>query len=136
MSTIKFLLAPTGMVFTAGFGFWETLIYSSMGAALGIFVFYNAGEVIFNFFDRINPIKREKKTFSKSRRVMIKLKNDYGIKGLLLVSAVISVPITALLAAKYFRGGSNTVAVLIMGFFVWSIILTSVNCLIKVMLTA
>lgn len=125
------------MVATGNYNYLEIVLFTSIGAAMGVFIFYHGGEIIFNWIDRVKPPKKAttKVPSSKVKRMMIKVKNKYGIGGLMMLSGLISVPITAILAAKYFRRGSTSIAMLSMGFFIWSNVLTGLSLLFKFIFT-
>ena len=129
MSIGKFLLAPSTMVWFAEYNwsFLEIVLITSSGAALGLFIFYNLGDIIFTWLD--NRTKKPK-IFSWRTRFITKIKTKYGLKGLLLISGLISVPITGLIAARYFKS-DTTLPLLIMGFCIWSIALTGLSVLLE-----
>jgi len=104
----------------------ETVLISSSGAAGGMFLFYHLGEYIFDWWTRHFGSKKEKKVMTKGRRMIIRVKQRWGIRGLMLISALISVPASAILAARFYRHQRNTLPLMILGFFFWSLFLTSV----------
>ena len=119
---IKFIIVPYLMI-EMDYNFLTIIVVHSSGAALGVFIFYNFGDIIFRL---INSWKRKKKKTTKSKRWIINIKNKYQLKGLLFISGIISVPIASLLAARYFKS-NTTMAYLIMAFFIWSLIITGVS---------
>jgi len=136
MSILKFLITPSLMI-AAGYSWWEVLIISSFGAVLGVFIFYNAGKAIFNWWSKFranskkNDSSPRKPTPSKSKRRFIIFKDKYGLPGLILISGIISVPIAAVLAAKYFRNNKKTPFYLILAFMCWACFLTFVSWRVK-----
>jgi dipeptide/tripeptide permease len=121
---VKFLGAAPAMVATSGedWTFLEVFGITSSGAALGVFIFYHFGDRIFGYIDRQR--KKQPRVFNKKNRLIARLKVKYGLKGLLLVCGLISVPIAALLAARYFKS-DTTLPLVIMGFTLWSLVLTA-----------
>lgn len=124
MTIVKFLFAAPAMVATNEYdwSFLEVWGITASGAALGVFIFYHFGESIFDYLDRKR--RKKPKVFNRKNRWIVRLKMKYGLKGLLLVSGLISVPIASLLAARYFRS-ETTLPMVIMGFTLWSLLLTA-----------
>ena len=132
LAMVKFLFAPSMMTFAPGdYSLLTVLITTTIGAALGTILFYYFGIQVFKWIGSLSRKRKEKKVFTPLRRKIISIKNKYGIKGLMLLSGIISVPVTALLAAKYFGDNKQTPLYLILGFFIWSIFLTSISFLAK-----
>lgn len=123
-SIIKFLLAAPTMVATNEYdwSFLEVFGITASGAALGVFIFYHFGEKIFDYLDEKR--RKKPKVFNRRNRWIVRLKMKYGLKGLLLISGLISVPIASLLAARYFKS-DTTLPMMIMGFTIWSLLLTA-----------
>jgi membrane protein YqaA with SNARE-associated domain len=122
-SIVKFVLTPSVMV-ARGWSFIEIIIVTTCGAALGSFLFYNLGDLFFKWMQRKR--RGPAKKFSWKNRTLARVKSSLGLKGLILFSGLISVPITAVLAARYFKSRS-TLPLLILGFFLWSLVLTSIS---------
>ncbi len=123
----KFLFVPFAMILDDGGEHWSwlgTIAITSSGAALGVYIFFHFGEYIFNWLAHV--FWKPKKNFKPWKRRIIKLKWRYGIKGLMLISGLISVPIASLVAAKFYRHNPNALSMMIVGFFFWSVLLSSV----------
>jgi hypothetical protein len=137
LSIVKFLIVPFLMMASRSedWSWLETLIITSSGAAGGVFVFFHTGEYIFNFWAKLTGNRgKKKKVMTRSRRMIVRLKWNYGIKGLMLISALISVPVASLLAAKFYRHQPNSLPLMIIGFFLWSLVLTSIAYFTKISL--
>jgi hypothetical protein len=127
----KFLVTPFLMIFNnewyhsgEHWSWLETVLIASSGAALGTFIFFHFGHNIFGWF--AHHMGKNKRIFTPGRRRIIRLKWKYGVKGLMLISGLISVPVASLLAAKFYRHDNNTLPLMITGFFIWAIVLTSI----------
>ena len=123
----KFLFVPFVMILDDGGEHWSwfgTICITSSGAALGVYIFFHFGEVIFSHFH--NWFGSPKRNFKPWKRRVIRLKWKYGIKGLMLISGLISVPVASLIAAKFYRHNHNALPLMIIGFFFWSVVLSSV----------
>jgi len=131
-SSVKFLFAPS-TVYLSGYSFLQTVLITTGGGAFGVFVFFYSGRFIFAYitarFARRKGVKR--KTFTRRNRLLIRVKNSYGLYGLALVSpCLISIPIGCFLAAKYFRHDRRTIPVFLLAVVFWSLVLTTVTSLI------
>jgi hypothetical protein len=129
MSIIKFLITPTTMV-VVGKGLLETILISTTGAWIGIFVFSFFGNKLFAYLSK-RARRRGVKVFTSSRRRIVRVKQRYGIYGLVAVCALISVPISSLLAAKYFHHLKWRIPALMGGFAIWSVLLTLIGWLAR-----
>jgi hypothetical protein len=101
----------------------EVILITSTGAAAGVFIFFHFGEIIFNWLAHHFNTKRTK--FTRRNRWFVRIKNRWGLNGLMLISGLISVPIASMLGAKLYRHHSNALPKLIIAFFCWSIALSS-----------
>ena len=134
MATFKFLI--TGLFsFSMGFSYTETLVFTAIGGCLGATTFYLLGTRVLEWFRQRYIRKREarrakglelKRIFTRTNRTIVKIKHRYGVIGLVSISPpILSVPITSLLAAKYFRHERRTLPVLLGSIIIWSVVLTS-----------
>ncbi len=122
-SIVKFVLTPSFMV-ARGWSFIEIVIVTTCGSSLGLFLFYHLGDLFFKWMQRKR--RGPAKKFSWKNRTLARVKSNLGLKGLMLISGLISVPITGVLAARYFKSKS-TLPLLIFGFFLWSLLLTTIS---------
>ena len=115
----------------------EVMVTCTLGATIGILLFYNVGKSIFSWWKKVkasslnNKATKKKRFVTKRKRQFIQFKRQYGLVGLMLISVFISVPITAVLGAKYFSHNRNTPMYLIAAFFVWGCVLTFLSWRIK-----
>jgi hypothetical protein len=120
---VKFLFLPSVMIF-AEKSYVETVLVSSSGAALGILLISFFGERLFLYISA-RERRMGKPIITKRRRQIVRLKGRFGLGGLIAVSALISVPLSTLLATKYFRHVPFMRLKMIVGFFVWANVLTA-----------
>lgn len=130
---VKFLFA--GLVsYGLGHSFAETLVYMAIGAVAGMMLFYFMGKGLLEWF-RHRYVRRSKAraakglppkpVFTRTNRLIVRVKHRYGIIGLAAFAPpTLSIPITALLAAKYFRHDRRTVPTLLASVLLWSVILS------------
>lgn len=139
MSIVKFLPAPFLMMASTGDGegwmnhdwsFLGIVSVTSSGASIGVLIFYSFGERFFAYLD--SHRKKPRKRFTKINRMIVRIRARYGLKGLLMISGLISVPIASLLAARYYRSNS-TMALLVMSFSLWAVFLTSLSYAAKLL---
>jgi hypothetical protein len=127
LSIIKFLFVPFGMLLKPDVGeqwtWLEVIMVSSTGAALGVFIFFHFGEIIFSWLAHHFNAKR--RIFTRRNRWMIRVKKRWGLNGLLLISGLISVPIASVIGAKLYRHNSTALPKLIIAFFCWSVFLST-----------
>lgn len=126
-SVVKFLVTPSLMV-ARGVPLWEVIGITSAGAALGIAFFFRFGRWLFAAWARMTERSdRPKRVFTPGRRRVVRARRRFGVWGLLAVCVLISVPVSSLLAAKYYREDPRMPWLLMLGFAVWSVVLTGVS---------
>ena len=136
MSIIKFIITPSLMT-AAGYETWEILLVTFSGAVVGVMLFYHTGKAIFSWWSTLKlksnffSYKKRKSVVTPGRRKFIQYKAKYGFTGLLIVAGLLSVPISAMLVAKYFSNKQYTVLYLILAFFAWSCVLTFLSMCVK-----
>lgn len=127
LSIVKFLFVPFAMILKPNSGeHWswlETVIVSATGASIGIFIFYKFGDFIFNWLAK--HLKTKKKIFTKRNRGFVRIKQKWGVKGLMVICALISVPVSSVLAAKLFRHDNTAMPRLVLAFWIWAVALSS-----------
>jgi len=128
-SSVKFLFAPS-TVYIAGYSFIETLAITMSGGLSGILVFFYFGELIKYLISKIKIRKKTKKTFTKTSRQIVRIKEKYGLIGLVILTpSFLSIPLGSILAAKYFDHDKRTLPWLITSMIIWSFLLTSITAL-------
>lgn len=133
LSIVKFVFTPFFMIINPGgnehWSFTETILICGSGAAIGTYIFFHFGEYIFNWM--AHHLKRPKRVFTKLNRKIVKAKWNYGFRGLIFISVIISVPLASIVAAKFYRHDKKAVPKLIAGFFIWSVALSTIAYLFK-----
>ena len=139
LSSVKFLFAPSAAV-AAGYGFLKTIIITFSGGSCGILFFYYLGGWAVNKIScmisgsknqNFNAVQN-KRIFTKKNKWIVKIKSKFGLAGLSIITpGIISIPVGAILAAKYFKKNPNTIAYLVASVFLWSLLLTFVSVFIK-----
>lgn len=128
LAIVKFLFVPFGMLLKPDVGeswsLFEVIMISSSGAALGVFIFFHFGELIFDWL--AHHLKASRKKFNRRNRWFIRVKQRWGLNGLMLIAGLISVPVASVLGAKLYRHNPSALPKLIIAFFIWSIALSTV----------
>jgi hypothetical protein len=132
-SMVKFLLSAP-LSYGLGNSFVETLVLTSIGGCVGTIVFYFTGGRVMEWFRKRHlrrVAKREakglppKRIFTRTNRLIVRMKSGYGIKGLaLIVPTILSIPIGTVIAAKYFRHDRRTLPVLLSSVVLWAVVLS------------
>jgi uncharacterized membrane protein len=97
-------------------------------------LFYLTGSRVLEWF-RIRHVKRllhrqtkglsPKRIFTRTNRTIVGVKHKYGLIGLAAIAPpTLSIPITAVLAAKYFRHDRHTLPTLLVSVLIWSVVLS------------
>ncbi|MDA0912285.1 MAG: hypothetical protein O2818_00435 [Bacteroidetes bacterium] len=127
MSIIKFVVTPSIMV-ARGFSIVETFVVTTVGASIGVLLFFYFGKWITAKIEHRRSGKAKKKRiFTPSRRRLVRFMKQYGIWGLLGICGIISVPIASMVAAKYFERDPRMPWILILAFGLWSLMLTGIS---------
>ncbi len=133
MSVLKFFIS--GLV-SYGFDhtFMETLLLTAAGASVGTFAFFRLGKRVIEWF-RLRYVRRRaerlarglapKRIFTRTNRMIVRVKRSYGLLGIALLPPILSVPITAVIAAKYFRHDPRALPVLMSAVIAWSVVLST-----------
>ena len=130
LAIVKFLFLPWVMIFAAEKTFLETVLITTSGASIGVFVISFFGDRLFHYLSERGK-RRGMKIFTPGRRRIVRIKQKYGLKGLMMLGGLISVPITTLLATKYYKHESFYRWKVCGGFFVWSVVLSGLAFAIK-----
>ncbi len=130
LAIVKFLALPWLMILGAEKGFIETVLVATTGAAIGVYLVSFFGDKLFHYLSS-RALRRGIKVFTSSRRRLVRIKTKYGLRGLMVLGGLISVPITSLLATKYFHHERHFRLKVVFGFFIWALVLSSLAEFIK-----
>lgn len=118
-----------------GNSFWQTVLLIGAGGCIGAFLFYSGSAGVLEWFrqrrirSRARAIAKgepPKRIFTRTNRAIVRLKRGYGLQGLVFLSPpILSIPIAALLAAKYFRHDRRTLPFLLLSVVIWSFVLSA-----------
>jgi len=146
VSAVKFLFAPFISI-GYGFNYFQTVLITAVGGILGILFFYFLSRwiirqyylyspIVYSYFtgDKIEKSKKIlqkenllKKKFTRKNKLIINIRKKYGYIGIILLTPVLlSIPIGAFLAQKYYSKKNNTLIYLSISIVLWSFFISSV----------
>ena len=131
---LKFLFSAI-VSYRFGNSYWETVLLTGTGGCIGTVVFYLGGARVLEWLRLLRVRKRAraissgqqpKRIFTRTNRMIVRMKRGYGVKGLaFILPPILSIPITSLLAAKYFRHDRRTLPLLLSSVVIWSVVLSA-----------
>lgn len=139
LSTVKLLFAP-GTSVASGLSLGQTILVTSAGGITGILFFYYLGQWLMArlgaYSERLRILRKQpaqqKKLFNRKNRFIITIKRRYGLIGLaLLTPCIISIPIGAVVAARFYHHDRLTVPLLIISVILWSVGLSIFSITLK-----
>lgn len=131
-AAVKFLFAGA-LGYSLGFSFLTTFLLTALGGSLGMFGFFLAGAWVLELTKRNARRRAEerrrkglppKRMRTRTNRMVIRLRDSYGMAALMLLPPVLSVPVTAVLAAKYYRSDKRTLPLMLGAVWAWSLVLS------------
>lgn len=140
ISSIKFFFSIP-LALGLGFSWWETFLISVSGGLAGLFVFYFLTPLLLKtlriFIEYLRFIfgrrkhktkkKKHKKKFTRRNKFIIHIRGKFGLIGIALLTPIIlSIPLGAILANKYYRRHRLTLVVLSLSVILWSLLLISI----------
>ncbi len=129
-ASVKLLLAPSTAV-AAGYSFLETFLITFTGATFGVFVFYFLGKWLMMKIGEYFPSKSTPKKKKKKNKLIILTKNKFGAMGVAALMGFISVPLAAIIAARYFKNTTQTVTYLVVSALLWTLTLSYISTFVK-----
>lgn len=133
LAIVKFLFLPWVLVLGAGKPFLEAALITASGASIGIWIISFFGDKVFHYLSERGR-RRGSKIFTPGRRRIVRIKQRYGLLGLLVVGFLISVPITTLLATKYYKHEPAMQWKVCGAFTFWAFFLCGVASIVKLII--
>lgn len=148
LASVKyFITLPYAMLI--GLDFSQAIIAVLVGGIGGFLFFYYMSKPFFKGLEHIKPFicqlmpefvktryqtfcqkrltQKPVKIFSKKRRLMVKLRTSYGFWGIIIATPfLLTIPIGALLASKYYSKRKQTVPYMIMSIVGWAAVLSGI----------
>ncbi|MBL6619143.1 MAG: hypothetical protein ISP54_02185 [Flavobacteriales bacterium] len=127
LSFLKFIVMPSAGL-AAGMAPLRVFTYSASGAILGLLLMQPVIRVLFDWRSQVRR-KKGKRAFTPGRRRIVRIKQHFGILGIAFLGGPLGVPVGALLAFKYFGHRSSTLPIMMVGYVMWSALLTTLSAL-------
>ncbi len=133
MSVLKFFLsAPISYGFDHTY--MQTVLLTASGGCAGAFGFFVMGKRLMEWF-RLRYVRKRaerqkkglplKRIFTRANRWIVRVKANYGLIGIVVMPPILSIPITSVLAAKYFKHDRRTLPFLLSAVLLWSVVLST-----------
>ena len=112
---------PTAVV-VFKYNFIKVIIVACAGGITGNVIFTNLSAAILRWMDNYRHKRNiHKKIFTKSTRRMIRIKQRFGLAGIAAITPLISQPIGAFFAEKFFKDKKKVILYLSISVIIWSI---------------
>lgn len=132
-SIVKFLFAA---LVSYGFDhtYWQTILLLAIGGSIGTVGFYLLGKQVIEWFrmryarrraERLAKGLAPRRIFTRTNRLIVRMKRTYGLIGLAVMPPILSIPVTSIIAAKYFRHDRRTLPYLLTAVLAWSVVLST-----------
>ncbi|MCD4729925.1 MAG: hypothetical protein K8R74_04960 [Bacteroidales bacterium] len=146
VSGIKFLFAPLISI-GYGFNYFQTVIFTTIGGILGILFFYFLSKwiisqygkycpIVFSYFtgEKVERAKKilncdqpPKKKFTRKNKIIINIRKKYGFFGIIFFTPILlSIPIGAFLARKYYSKKANVLVYMSISVVLWSFFMSPI----------
>jgi hypothetical protein len=142
LASVKFAVAVPFFILENKLTFLQGFLFGVSSGLLGILTFMFLSTLILRFWHWLKEqlgIKRTKpkKIFTKRSRMMVRIKSKYGLAGIALLSPIIiSIPVGAFLAMRYFKNKKKVFLYMFGGVLLWSLIYaSSASLVIKILKT-
>ena len=125
-ASTKFMVGY-GFVFYYNFSFINSILLTVSGGMLGVLIF----SFIYSFFSiwkqRVFPSKTPKKfTINRKKRMLVKIKNSYGLAGIAFLTPVfLTVPVGTMVANAFYKNKSKVFSYMFFAFTFWSVLFAS-----------
>jgi len=112
---------PTAVI-VFKYNFIKVILVSCAGGITGNIIFTNLSAVILRWMHAYREKRNiKKKIFTKSTRRMIRIKHRFGLAGIAAITPLISQPIGAFFAEKFFKDKKKIILYLSISVIIWSI---------------
>ena len=136
LGSFKFAMTFPLAVLEFKFSFFETILWINLGGLLGIYFFAYLSEGLNRWLQqkinlrkariREGEVDRKKKIFTKRNRRIIRIKQRYGLIGIVASTPIfLSIPVGVFLVVRYYSSVKSRFLYLILGNVTWSFIFTS-----------
>ena len=136
LCSVKFAVAFLPTIRINGYNFVESILFGLASGFIGNAAFIYAGDYLNKAIDRFtlwvrgSKPRKVRKKFTKTTRRIVYIKSRYGLIGIALLSPiVISIPIGAFVAVRYFHNKKKILLYMMAAVLVWSVVFSTINLL-------
>lgn len=137
MSTVKFVFGGVPLALGLGFSFFQAVTVTSLGGFVGVTVFVYTSDKLIAYFKKRkilkqleNPNQIRKKVFTRTNKIIIIVKQRFGLLGIsLLTPLLLSIPIGCFLAVRYFNDKQRILFYMFGSILFWSVSISSFKLL-------
>lgn len=109
-----------------GFNFWKVLLVTCSGSFIGILIFTYISSAFLKWWERFKLTyfknHQRPKVFTKTNRVIIKIKKRFGLWGIALFIPIgLSIPLGTFIAERYYKNKKKIIIVLSVSVILWNI---------------
>jgi hypothetical protein len=130
LSAVKFGIAGVPAAVFAKFSFFKTMVVTVSGGLVGTLFFTYLSDWVLDGIERIRLKFRKgkpapkKKLFTRSNRMLVKVKAKFGLIGLAVITPLIlSIPLGAFLAVRYYHNKQKIILFMSVSIFCWALLL-------------
>ncbi|MES2286015.1 MAG: hypothetical protein V4547_10030 [Bacteroidota bacterium] len=137
MSTVKFVFGGVPLALGLGFSFFEAVTVTSLGGFVGVTIFVYTSDKLIAYLKKRkilkqleNPNQIRKKSFTRTNKIIIIVKQRFGLLGIsLLTPLLLSIPIGCFLAVRYFNDKQRILIYMFGSILFWSVSISSFKLL-------
>lgn len=137
MSTVKFVFGGVPLALGLGFSFFQAVTVTSLGGFVGVTVFVYTSDKLIAYLKKRkilkqleNPNQIRKKVFTRTNKIIIIVKQRFGLLGIsLLTPLLLSIPIGCFLAVRYFNDKQRILFYMFGSILFWSVSISSFKLL-------
>lgn len=137
MSTVKFVFGGVPLALGLGFSFFQAVTVTSLGGFVGVTIFVYTSDKLIAYLKKRkilkqleNPNQIRKKSFTRTNKIIIIVKQRFGLLGIsLLTPLLLSIPIGCFLAVRYFNDKQRILFYMFGSILFWSVSISSFKLL-------
>jgi len=133
-SSFKFAATFPLVIIQFEFSFVETILWTNVGGAAGIYFFAFLSEKLISWWKRtfrrsnrkiLEDEQQVKRIFTRRNRRIVRTKMNYGLIGIAIITPfLLSIPVGVFLVVRYYRTSKHKFLYLMAANLIWSLIYT------------
>lgn len=129
LSTVKFVFGSVPLALGFGFSFFEAVTVTCLGGFTGATFFVYLSDKLLAYLkkrkarkNKENPGAPPKQIFTKRNRMVVKVKNRFGLLGIAFLSpSLFPLPIGCFIAVRYFKNKHKILVYMYGAILFWSV---------------